>query len=191
MPRAAVSPTPPVPIPTPPALAGIVSTRLRPWIELAVEPVHCIVDDEKVVIEFELELFNSGNAPARAVLVEGRLVNAGRQQDQDLSAFFANPVGEGQRIANIPPLKRIAFRSAVVTERQHLQIYNVEGRKVFVPLLAFNVLYSWSSGEGQSSLSYLIGRDTKGERMAPFRADLGARTFQGLGKQLLPVGLRQ
>ena len=195
MPRAAVSPAlaPPSTSPPtgPPPLAGIVSTRLRPWIELAFQPISCVFDDDKVAIEFEIELFNSGNAPARAVLVEARLVNAGREQDQHISAFFANPVGEGQRIVSIPPLKRISFKSALVVKREELQIYNVEGRKVFVPLLAFNVLYSWSSGEGQSSLSYLIGRDTKGEKMAPFRADLGPRTFQGLGKQLLPVGLRQ
>ena len=199
-PRPAVAPAPfapPVPTPAPAEpvvrspLAGIVSTRLRPWIELSLEPISCVVDDQKIAIEFELELVNSGNAPARSVLVEARLVNAGREQDQHLSTFFANPVGEGQRIVSIDPLKRVAFRSAVVADRQHLQIYDVDGRKVFVPLLAFNVLYRWSSGEGQSSLSYLIGRETKGEKMAPFRADLGDKTFQGLAKQLLPVGLRQ
>jgi hypothetical protein len=196
MPRAAASPSPPQPIPAPAPvapspLAGIVSTRLRPWIELSLEPISCVVEDEKITIEFELELFPRGNAPARAVLVEAQLVNAGREQDQQLSAFFANPVGQGQRIVSIEPLKRVVFRSAIAADREHLQIYNVEGRKVFVPLLAFNVLYRWSSGEGQSSLSYLIGRDTKGDKMAPFRADLGVRTFEGLGKQLLPVGLRQ
>ena len=48
----------------------------------------------------------------------------------------------------------------------------------------------WSAGEGQTSVAYLVGRDTKGEKMAPFRLDLGPRIFRGVGARLLPVGVR-
>jgi hypothetical protein len=59
-----------------------------------------------------------------------------------------------------------------------------------VPLIAMNALYRWSGGEGQTSVSYLLGRDIKGEKMAPFRLDLGPRLFRGVGARALPSGLR-
>ena len=175
----------------PSSIPGLVSTRLRPWVDFGFEPLRCIVDDKQITVEFELELLNSGNAPARAVLVEATLFNAGPNQDTEIGAFFANPVGEGDRIAMIQPLKRTVLRPRVTIPRELVQVYEVGGRKVFVPLIAFNALYRWSGGEGQSSISYLIGRDTNGEKMAPIRLDLGPRVFRGLGSRPLPTGVRK
>jgi hypothetical protein len=187
----------PRPVPAPPrtlppaSIPGIVSTRLRPWVEIGFHPTRCIVDDERVAIDFEIELFNSGSAPARAVLVEASLFNASVNQDQELGAFFANPLGEGERIVAIPPLKRMTIRTQVVAPRSTIQEFEVGERKVFVPLIAFNALYKWSNSEGQTSSAYLLGRDTNGEKMAPFRLDLGPRIFRGVGGRLLPIGIRQ
>ncbi len=153
-------------------------------------PLRCIVEDTQVTFDFELELFNSGSAPARGVLVEATVFNASPAQDREISAFFARPVGEGERIAEIPPLKRVTLRSQVVAPRDTVQIFDVAGRQVFVPLIAFNALYRWGASEGQSSVSYLLGRDTKGEKMAPFRLDLGPRVFRGVGARPLPVAVR-
>lgn len=174
-----------------PSVPGLVSTRLRPWIDFGFTPLRCVVDDQQVAVEFELELFNSGSAPARAVLVEATLFNAGANQDREIDAFFANPVGEGERIVSIPALKRVTLRTKVAIGREHVQIFEAGGRKLFVPLIAFNALYRWGGGEGQSSISYLVGRDTQGEKMAPFRMDLGPRVFRGLGSRLLPRGVRK
>jgi hypothetical protein len=188
-------PAPPPPPPAArkraePSIAGTVSTRLRPWVEIGFEPQRFIVEDDRVAIEFDLELYNSGNMPARAVLLEATLFNAGAKQDEELSRFFANPVGQGERIVAIPPLKRITVRTQVVVGREHVQVFDIGGRKVCVPLIAFNALYGWSGGEGQTSVSYLFGRDTKGEKLAPFRLDLGPRLFRSLGARLVPGGLR-
>jgi hypothetical protein len=186
-------PPPPAPLAAPraPATTGVISTSLRPWIEMAFQPVRCILDDQQVVVEFDLEIFNSGSAPARALLVEARLFNAGSEQDAQIGAFFANPVGTGDRIAVIPPLKRLTVRTQAVAPRDQVQAYELAGRPVFVPLIAFNALYSWSGGEGQTSVSYLIGRGTKGEKLAPFRLDLGPHIFRGLAARLLPTGIRR
>jgi hypothetical protein len=142
------------------------------------------------MVEFELELSNSGSGPARAVLVEATLFNAGPVQDQEIGAFFANPVGEGERIVVIPPLKRVAIKTQVAVPSERMQAYELAGRQVFVPVIAFNALYSWSGGKGQTSVSYLLGRDTKGEKMGPFRLDLGPRIFRGITGRLLPTGVR-
>jgi hypothetical protein len=186
----------PAPAPAPPqrppsSIPGLVSTRLRPWIDFGFQPLRCIVEDHQVTIEFELELLNSGSAPARAVLVEASLFNAGPNQEVEIGNFFANPVGEGDRITAIQPLKHLVLRPQVTIAREHVQVFEVGERKVFVPLIAFNALYRWSGGEGQSSISYLVGRDTKSQKLAPFRLDLGPRLFRGLGSRLLPAGVRK
>ena len=191
-PRAAPMPKPqPVPrAPVPgaasaprPATApvGIVSTRLRPWLEIEFSPEAAIVDDEKGAIQFEVTLFNSGSAPAREVHVEGALFNASPDQDQVLGQFFAQPGGQGGERITVPPLQRMSFRSVVSLPREQLRLFEVEGRTLFVPLVGFNAVYSFSNGQGQTSTSFIVGRNSNGEKMAPFRIDQGAKTFRGLG----------
>ena len=196
MPRPAPSPTPEPPAPpraeTPaPQPIGVVSTSLRPWVEISMQPLRCTVTDANVTFDFELELFNSGSAPARDILVEAVVINAGENQEQDLASFFARPPGPGQRIEIIPPLNRTAFVTQVVIAREHVQSFDMGGREVFVPLLAFNAFYRRGSGEAQSSVAYLVGPATKGDKLAPFRLDLGARLFEGLAARLLPLGVRK
>jgi hypothetical protein len=153
-------------------------------------PARCIVEEAQVIFEFELDLFNSGNAPARAVLVEASVFNAGPTQDQDIGAFFARPAGEGERIDVIPPLQRMTLRTQVMAPRENVHVLDIAGRQVFVPLIAFNALYRWGGSEGRTSVSYLLGRDTNGEKMAPFRLDLGPRVFRGVGARELPTRVR-
>ena len=195
-PRAAAPPPVVPPAPEPPAPvakapSGIVSSRLRPRIEIGVQPLRCIVDDDQVVIEFELELFNAGAAPARAVLAEASLFNPGPTQEQDLGTFFANPVGAGKGIDAIPPLKRIALTSRVAAPRGAIQEFELAGRKAFVPVIAFNALYEWSGGKGQTSAAYLVGRDTGREKLGPLRIDQGARETGRLGARPLPSAFRR
>jgi hypothetical protein len=186
-PKPAAAPPPKRPLSS---IPGLVSTRLRPWVELGFQPARCIVEDHQVTFEFELELFNSGSAPARAVLVEATLFNASNGQEQELGKFFANPVGQGERIPSIQPLKRMHLTTKVVAAREHVQVYDIRGRKVFVPIIAFNALYNWSGGEGQTSTSYLLGIDTHREKMGPFRIDLGPHVFKEVTARPLPTGIR-
>jgi len=192
-------PPPPAPAPrtivstafkAPPAPAGIVSSRLRPALEIGIKPLRCTVDDQEVAIEFELELFNSGTAPARAIHAEASLLNASATQDQDLAAFFANVSPQLDRLDVIQPMKRIALTSRVVAPRSSIQEYELAGRKSFVPLIAFNALYQWSGGSAQTSAAYLVGRETNGDKLGPLRLDAIPRQVQGLGARELPVGIR-
>lgn len=185
------APAPPVPAPPSAAPAGIVSTRLRPWLEISFVPDFVEIDGDRAVIHFEVAVFNSGSAPARDVLIEAVLFNAGADQDEAIEAFFARPVGKGETAPVLGPLRRMNFRHSVTMTRDKMRIFEVEGRKLFVPLIGFNALYGWSGGRGQTSMSYLIGRDTDGQKMAPFRADLGARTFRGLAAREHTIRVRK
>ena len=101
-------------------------------------------------MSFDVEVFNSGTAPARDVQVEASMFNAGPDQDQEIGAFFAQPVAQGERIAAIPPLRTVSLSSAVSLTREQMRQYEVGGRRLFVPLIGFNALYSWSGGDGPS-----------------------------------------
>ena len=140
--------------------------------------------------DFEVELYNSGSGAARDVLIEAKMINASAEQDDELDGFFGHPVGEGERIPAIAPLKSVRLRPQITVPLAQVRVLEAADRKFFVPLIAFNALYGWGSGAGQTSAAYLVGRDTKGEKMAPFRLDLGARVFRGVGARALPAAVR-
>ena len=175
---------PPAPRPTaaPPAPFGIVSTRLRPWIELEFTPTRCIVEEERAIIQFDVAMFNSGGAPARDLLLEMGIFNAGPSQDEEIAVFQAKPPGAGPRVPVIEPLRRVERSSQIAVGLDKLRVFEANGRRFFVPMLVLNAYYGWSGGEGRTSASFLVGRDgTDSDKMAPFRLDLGPRVFRGLG----------
>ena len=197
----APEPTPaprPVPVPpkapakAPPAKpVGVISTRLRPWIEIAFAPLGCTIDDDRLTLEFEVQLTNSGSAPARDIVVDASMFNAGARQEQDIGAFFAQPLGQGENIQAIPPLQHVNIRTSLIAPRQNIQVFELGGHQVFVPLIAFNAVYRLASGTGQTSVAYLVGRETKGDKLGPLRADQGSRAFARLDARPLPINVRK
>jgi hypothetical protein len=185
--RSAPPPTPAAPA----APTGIVSTRLRPWLEIGFNPVRCVLDEAKATLDFELELFNSGSAPARNVILAATAFNAGPAQDATISAYFEQPSGQGHAVDPIPPMERTVVPLQLTMPRDQLQPYELGGHQVFIPLLAATTTYAWRTGDGQTSASYLIGRGTAGDKLAPFRIDAGPRIFRGLGARPLPVAVRR
>jgi hypothetical protein len=203
VPEPAPAPRPPAPRATPqppaaappapktaPAHSGIVATGLRPSLEIGIEPLRCVIADDQVEIEFAIDLYNAGTAPARAVLAEASMLNAGATQEQELAGFFANPVGAGQRLDAIQPMSRVQLTSKVVAPRAAVQEYELAGRKAFVPVIAFNALYEWSGRKGQTSAAYLIGRETRGDKLGPLRLDNGPHEVRGLAALALPTAVR-
>lgn len=180
----------PVTAPLKPAQNRIVSTRLRPDLEIQLLPERAVVDEQGATIEFQVAVRNNGSAPARDVKVEACMVNAGPAQDQELGAFFARPDGKGSPIGPIPPMSEVTLKSAVRLPIEHMRQFEIAGRRLFVPIVGLNALYRGPAGTAQTSASYLVGRDGNGEKMAPFRLDLGPRIFRGLGARQHTATLR-
>ena len=199
--RPAPQPTPRAPAPSgavtsslraSPQPAGVVAASLRPWIELELEPSQALVSDEHAAIAFDVTLFNSGSAPARDVAVEACLINAGQQQDVQLSEFYASPGEVHDKIPMVEPLTRITLKSAVRLTRAAIQEYEVEGRKLFMPMVAISSRYRWSSGEGQSGASFLVGSAANDSaKLAPLRLDQGARGWKSLAARRYEKGIRR
>jgi hypothetical protein len=93
-------------------------------------------------------------------------------------------------MAGIPPFGKVSLKSAVRLPIDQLHSFEVDGRKLFVPLVAFNILFRGGGSEGQASASFLVGRgDDSDEKLAPFRLDLGPRIFRGLSARPHSMGL--
>ena len=187
-----VRPTAELPPAPPPITGGIVSTRLRPWVDLEFAPIRAVLTETEALVEFDLLAVNSGSVPARDVVIEGVILNAGAEQEQELAAFFARPQASAQGIEVIPPLGRVPMRSQVRLPRAGIREYAVEDRRLFVPVVAFNAAYRWSGGTGRTSASFLVGLGQAGaEKLGPFRVDQGEREWRGLAAKLLPSGERR
>lgn len=170
---------------------GIVASSLRPWIEVELSPDRALVDDNGAAIAFNVTLFNSGSAPARDVSIEACLLNAGARQDAELSEFYKKPRKGTDSIPVIAPQSRVPLRTAVKIPRDMIHEYEVEGRKLFMPMVAVSTRYRWSSGEGQTGVSFLVGKDQEEQaRLAPLRIDQGTRSWKGLGARRYEKGLR-
>ena len=182
MPAAAAAPAVP---------AGIVSS-LRPWIELELEPSQATLTDDHAAIAFDVTIFNSGSAPARDVAVEACMINAGDQQDVQLGEFYTAPSKVRDKIPAVAPMARVTLKSAVRLPRASVREYEVEGRKLFMPMVAVNSRYRWSSGEGQSGASFLVGgrAANDSEKLAPLRLDRGKRGWKALAARRYEKGVR-
>ena len=193
-------PVPPAPRPDPvppraqpaPADGGlIVSTRLKPQLNVEFHPDRVMVTDQEVLLQFEIVIANVGSAPARDVLVEGQLFTAHIGQDQEISSFFQNPASDGDRMASIAPLGRISLKSVARLPLDQVHHFQAGERKMFVPLVGFNILYRFGSDDGQASASFLVGRGgEEDDKLAPFRIDLGPRIFRGLSSRTHSIGLQ-
>ena len=190
VPRAIPVPTP-APAPPPPLAGGIVSTAFEPDLYFAFTPLSVAIDESgTALVVFDLVVHNQGSAPARDVLVEAGMFNAGPEQDAKIGTFFANPRAEGDRIPIIAPMGRIGVRSRVSITGENFSPVEMEGRKLLVPLVAFNALYRWSGGEKQRSASFLVGRgNNDAPKLAPFVLDRGSRAWGDVAARTHSTGL--
>ena len=185
-----VPPRAPKPAPRPADDGTIRSTALKPELNVTFAPDRAVVTEREVMLQFDVVLTNSGSAPARDVLVEAKMVPAHADQDREIAAFFQQPQATGDRMTGIPPFGKVALKSAVRLPLEQLHSFEIEGRTLFVPLVAFNILFRSTIGEGQASASFLVGRgNDNDEKLAPFRLDLGPRIFRGLSARPHSMGL--
>ncbi|MDQ3077772.1 MAG: hypothetical protein M3Q83_02900 [Pseudomonadota bacterium] len=201
LPRVQTPPQPPRPAAAPPARpavsppipGGIVASGLKPKLSFELHPIRAQTEPTQgAALLFDVIVINNGSAPARDVLVETQLVNAGPQQDEEIGRFFREPVGTGERLPMIAPQGRVSIKTRLILSADQVRPIEMDGRRLFVPLVAINALYRWSGGEEQDSASFLVGRGgDDGGKMAPFRIDQGGRNWTGLSARPHSAGLQR
>ena len=167
----------------------------RPWIALEFKPSRAAANDAHAAIQYELVVRNEGDAAAHDLRLEARLLNAGATQNDEIRDFFeeAAPGEQLEKPLMMAPGGLLRLRGLASMPREAVQAVQIDTRTLFIPMIAFNARYRWDGGEGQTSVSYLIGRQPSepGGRMAPFRLDLGPRVYGALEHRPGELALRR
>ena len=62
-------------------------------------------------------------------------------------------------MASVAPLGRISLKSVARLPLEQVNHFEAGGRKMFVPLVGFNILYRFGPGDGHASASLLVLSD--------------------------------
>lgn len=160
----------------------------RPWLELDLQAHRASFTDAEAVVQFVLTVRNTGKSPASNLRIDVKMINAGAEQDKEIGSFFKT-AGRKTTKLNLPSIDPGAegeIRGEVAMPREEMRALALDGRLLFIPVVAVNILYDWGNGRtGQTSKSYLIGREAEqpSEKMGPFRVDQGPRVWRAVGQR--------
>ncbi|QPQ56023.1 hypothetical protein IC614_05455 [Allosphingosinicella flava] len=179
-------PMPVAPLPAAPRPAGRPAPGPRAEIELIFEPTSTVLGDKDAIVHFILTIHNRGAIPARNVRLEARVFNAGNRVDADIGAFFSQPLQ--RRVVPLPePLpsgERFGIQGEVPIPVADITPLEIEGRRLFIPIVAVTAIYEWEGGSGQTSKSYMVGVEAQQTgKMGAFRLDQGPRVYRSVGQR--------
>jgi hypothetical protein len=167
----------------------------RPWLDIELTPERTTADPDESTVEFELRIHNKGGSIAANIRLQAKLFCSTPDQDKQIAGFHRMQPGEHRTldIPDIPAGQELRLKGRVDIQRDQIKVLRVDGRLLFIPLVAVNAFYGWGSGRtGQTSKSFLVGRETAEatDKMAPFRMDLGPRVYRTVGQRPYAVERR-
>lgn len=185
------APLPEPPRPVPPlvaaaAAAATLAPKPRASVELLFEPTSTVLGDKDAIVHFLLTIHNDGRLAAKNVRLEARIFNANGQVDADIGQFFSAPLQ--RRVVSLPtplpPGERLAIQGEVPIPVADIKPIAVDGRALFIPIVAVTAIYEWEGGSGQTSKSYMVGVEAQQTgKMGPFRLDQGPRVYRSVGQR--------
>ena len=194
-PRPAPAPAPvpaASPVPGHPKGVAIVSTRLRPWLDVDLSITSTVLTEEELQLHLQIVVVNNGSTPARQVGLEVVAMNAGPEQERELSTYFGRPDPDPRAAEMIAPLDQAVLQTVVRMPRAAFREYSAGGGRVLVPLVALNASYRAGSSTGRTSAAFLIGRgNSESEKLGPLRTDQGPRQFSGVIARPMNLGVRR
>lgn len=160
----------------------------RPWLELELKTERASFTAAEAVVAFELAISNTGGSAARNLRIDIKMFNAGREQDREIGSFFKTAGRESTKL-NLPGIGADStgvIRGEVAMPLDEMRAVKLDGRMLFIPVVAVNLLYDWGQGRtGHSAKSYVIGRELQEtpEKMGAFRVDQGPRIWRTVGQR--------
>jgi len=172
-------PTAPVPVPNP--IAPVLPARAT--LDFDLIPKRAGTNLLSAAVEYTVLIQNTGAATATGIRLDVRLLSAGPRQDAVIAALFDLPIAQPNTAPfDLPPGIRGDLGGMALHPKDTLEVMEVGGRVLFVPVLAVNVTYDWAGGSGQTARSYVIGIDRGGDaKLQPFRLDATARMYDTIG----------
>lgn len=181
------TPAPPPAPPPPSAPAPVAVPAARATLDLGIVLKRAGTNLLSAAVEYSILIQNIGAVAATGIRLDVRLLSSGPRQDALLAALFAMPIER----PNTPPFDlspgaTVDLGGMAMHPKETLEVMEVTGRTLFVPVLAVNVTYDWETeearGSGQTARSYVIGIDRGGDaKLQPFRLDATARMYDTVG----------
>ncbi|WP_332714640.1 hypothetical protein [Sphingomonas sp. ZT3P38] len=165
------------PAPVEPAVAPVAPAIVPAMLDIELRAKRAGTNLLSAAVDYDIVVRNGGDAPARAVQADVRLLSAGAEQDGWIRSLFSSPIEcPITPPFDIPPHAAIELSGMAMMPKEMLSTMTVQGRVLFVPVLAINLLYERDGEAGQTAASFVIGIDRgEGAKMAPFRLDAGPR----------------
>lgn len=160
-----------------PEVAPIAPTGAPAMLDVELRAKRAGTNLLSAAVDYEIVVRNSGGGPARAVQADVRLLSAGAEQDGWIRSLFSTPIERPITPPfDLPPDSAITLSGMAMMPKEMLSVMTVQGRVLFVPVLAINLLYDRGGDTGQTAASFVVGIDRgEGVKMAPFRLDSGPR----------------
>jgi hypothetical protein len=159
-----------------------------PAIALSFRPHSANATLLNAVLSFELRLSNHGSDVLTGIRVNGAMVQADDDGRRDPVLADLSPLREVQDIQTGESETILAeFRVPLAAIRP----ISFRSQALFIPLVHISIEFTDGSGfQHFQTVSYLVGREHQPPRpkMAPFRLDLGPRSFAPLGYRALAAG---
>lgn len=175
--RAPAAAAPPAPPPAPP--------KLRAIVEVEFLPERAAATATEAVVQFEFVLRNMGEAVARNIRIDARLFNA--SENKEAAEFLKGAIHElsGSPHVTIAAGGELRLPMAISLPNDQVREIIVQGRRLFVPLLASNFAWDWEGGTDRKSFSWIVGREpaTPTAKMGGFRLDLGPRIYRQVAQR--------
>ena len=177
-------------VPVAPAIAPNLPTPSLPGratLDLDLVPKRAGTNLLSAAVDYTIVIDNRGDVAATGIRLDVRLLSAGPRQDALIAALFDAPIAQPATAPfDLPPGSAVELGGMALHPKDTLEIMEVSGRALFVPVLTVNVTYGWDaggeSGTGQTARSYVIGIDRGGDaKLQPFRVDAGARMHDAVG----------
>ncbi|WP_167737674.1 hypothetical protein, partial [Sphingomonas parva] len=176
------------PVPEVPVVAPVrpVPAAPRARLEIEFKPERAAATEREALVQFDMAIRNVGDAEARNIRIDSRMFNANGESEID--AFLKGAIHEqsGSPHVTIPPGEVLRLSAGLTLSKADVREIELQGRRLFVPVIAINVAYDWADGgTGRTSRSWLVGRegDQPSEKMGAFRLDQGPRIYRSVGQR--------
>lgn len=186
-------PAPVEAVPSPVAPPATVTAPVRARLDIELYAKRAGTNLLSAAVEYDIVISNIGEAIARAIQVDVRLLSAGTEQDGWIGTLFSSPIERPTTAPfDLPPRGSIELTGMAMMPKEMVSVMAVQDRQLFVPVLTINLLYDWDGGTGQTATSYVVGVDRgEGTKLAPFRLDGTPRMHEGVSTLPYTISVRR
>lgn len=141
-----------------------------------------------LTVKGQLRLVNGGDAVAENLRLRATLLSANAQQQQIIAAFHAGQIEVPEEpLGDAKPGETLALQIEIAVPVTELQSFEVDKKRIMVPVFIADLAYESAGQAEKAKIACLVGKETQppAPKMAPFRLDLGPRSFAPLGQRPL------